>query len=731
MADNDIYDPYEESEDVAFRKTINEKQEDLGLYRIYEGSRVAISSAVGKRWKRIFDAACATYAPIWDNWEEAFRYYNNIQGGSAIQTPFGPFKRGDGTENIVYTNINVLLPAVYSKDPSVTCSTTDEGDKDFTRAQQTLINTLFKRKDALNAKPKIKKGVGLGLLTNSGVLKLDFTKRDDSRELAAAQLESLTQALRVAKTQEEADEIYGRLQALEENMEVRQPKGPGLGNVLPHNLLVDPYAEQPDGLDGNWMLEKTFLPTGMLIARFTKPAEGKGYSKSDWCAEDNMLLYKPTHRAAFKQGALNSREDGVGLLLREYNEGSGIPTSHTTDERRSYIDMFYTECYYVWDKVMRRVMLFHRDDWTWPIWVWNDPLQISRFFPYFIISYGMSTGGTTSVGEVSYYLDQQDEINDINRQVSKMRRTVFDYWFYNKDKVDKDEAEKFIDALRGKRIGGKNMIGISVGENGKVSDAIECVVPPSAHVKELFDKQGLLDTVNRITNTSDALRGVQFKTNTNVHAVDTYQQSMRLMVGAKVDVVEDVVADLAQALGELCVMNYSEEEVIGIIGAGLAKGWRSMGLDEYRSQYSVEVVAGSMEKPNSTFKKQEAVQIAQAIGQFAQAAPGTTLRVMLKVMEQAFTEVVISPEDWEAMDAEISANATKGVSTDQSGGGAPQGDQQLIERLKQLPPEVQQKVVQMKQQGMPDEQIKAFLMQALQQGQQNQPVQAANGAQNA
>lgn len=715
---NDIFNPDQEELLLeGSRGELRPKENEPVLYRIYPGSRIAISSAVGKQWRKNYEAAVVAYDHVWSAWEDAFRYYNNDQN-TIMTTPVGVFKRGDGSENIIYSNVNIMLPAVYSKDPQVTCSTTDEGDKAFCDALEPLINTLFRRKDALNAKPKVKKAVGIGLLTNFGVMKIDWTKRDDSRELAVREMEAASQKLAQAQDPDEVEAIYGQLQALELNMETRDPMGPSLKNLLPHNLIVDPYAEQPDGLDGNWMIEPVLLPTNMLIARFTQPGEGDTEG-------DNVLVYKPTHVVSLRKGQ-GEREDNIGLSLRELDGPVNFPTTHTTEERAAYLSMHFSQCFYVWDKITRRVMLFHRDDWTWPLWVWDDPLQISRFFPYYIISYSMSTGGTAGVGEVSYYMDHQDAINDINKQMAKMRRTVFDFWLYNTDAMGKDEAEKFIDALRGKPQANKKMLGISAGER-KIQDCIESVIPPSAQVKELFDKTPIFDAVNRLTNTSDALRGVQFKTNTNVAAVDTYQESMRLMVGAKVDVVEDVVADVAQSLAEMCVQYYTQEEVAGIIGDAAAQGWREMGLAEFRSIYNVQLVAGSMEKPNSVFKKKEAVQISQAVGQFAQAAPGATLRVMLRVLEQAFTEVIIKPEDWEAIDAEIAATTQKGIST----GAQPNGAQDvgaIAERLKALPPEVQQQAIQMKQSGSSPQEIKAFLMQHLQQGQpqpQNQPQPAA------
>jgi hypothetical protein len=192
-------------------------------------------------------------------------------------------------------------------------------------------------------------------------------------------------------------------------------------------------------------------------------------------------------------------------------------------------------------------------------------------------------------------------------------------------------------------------------------------------------------------------------------------------------------------------------------------------------------VAGSMEKPNSAFKKKEALEVGQVLGQFAQAAPGAVLRVLLRLYSQAFTDVIIKPEDWAALDQEIAANLQRGVSTaaapqggtgpgqtgmssqPQSGmqqgaalpqqGSAVQQDQQaqiqILELAKQLPPGIQNQIVQMSESGVPAQEIMSFIQQqvtqlmgsASQQPQGAQPQMAqaqgapaptqANGAGNA
>lgn len=703
--DNDIF---KVGDSALTDEPVQDNEEQAPLYRIYEDSRIPVSRSLGTMWKKKLDAAIAAYQCIYEVWDEVIRYYNNNQS-KTIQTPRGTFKRGDATENVLYSNINMTLPAIYSRDPNVTCSTIDETDKPFCDVLEAVLTKLLRKPTALNAKPKIKRAAGYALLTDFGVLKVKFTQKDDSREQAMNELSRITESLQKAKNTTEVEKYYGEMTALEHQMEVLEPSGFSMRNVLPHNLIIDPYAEDMGGTDAEWEIERIFESTAGLNARFTKPSES---------GDGRVLSYKPTHKARFTSGG--SRDDGLGVVMDVISaSGDGSSSVYRDDAHTAYINQYYTECYLIYDKKFRRIYMFQRDDWKWPIWVWDEAVKTSRFFPYFVIGFHFSTGGVVTVGENAYVLDQQDEVNDINRQMTKLRKSVFDYFWYNSDsQVSQDEIEKFVKLLRGETSRGKHVLGIRAG-NQKLSDVIQAVPLPSVEYEALFDKTKVLETINRITNTNDALRGVQFKSYTNVASVNSYQESMRLSVGSKVDVIEDVVADVANFVAEIAVQTMEIEDVAALVGEKKAAAWKPMTLDEFEGAYSVEIVAGSMEKANSVFKKKEAVEISQALGQFAQAAPGAVLRIMLKVLEQAFSEVVISQSDWEALDAEIQASMRKGDSTT----GAQGGDtQQILEAAKQLPDEVKAHVMQMKQGGAPDQEILKFIQQQIAQlGQQPQP----------
>jgi hypothetical protein len=598
----DVFDP--DASDVV------EAEAPQPLYQIYEGSKIVVSKQVGKYWKNVYDGALTAYTQTRLVWEEVYRYYNHNQS-KANYTPRGVFHRGDSTENIIFSNLNIMLPAIYSRNPDITCSTTDKRDEPFVQCLQTVLNVIFHKKNMLNAKGKVKKSAGVALLTNFGVLKIDWTKKNDSVEQAYSEIQRISDELITAKNQGRVEDLYGQLASLEASMEVLKPGGPSMSTVMPHNLIIDPFAEEADGSDAKWMCEKIWFPTAGLKARFTyKEATGE----DDALDAPRKLIYKPTHKAMFGEGSGGQRDDGLGMVLRSLSgDTADQPLSFEDPERRAYIDQYFTECALLWDKQMKRVYLFHSEDWTWPLWVWDDPIGTLRFFPYFIISYIMSTGGTVSVGESAYYLDQQDELNDINRQLARIRRSVFDNFYYNSDAITSDEAESFVKSLRGETQGAKKLLGVRAGE-GKIQDCIQAFAPPSLQFAQLFNKPAILESINRITNTSDALRGVQFKTNTNVASVQSYQESMRLSVGAKVDVIEDTVADVAQSLAEMCIQNLAQEDVAALVGDEMAQAWVPMTVAEFNQRISIEIVAGSMEKPNSVFKKKEAVEVSQAVG---------------------------------------------------------------------------------------------------------------------
>jgi hypothetical protein len=90
---------------------------------------------------------------------------------------------------------------------------------------------------------------------------------------------------------------------------------------------------------------------------------------------------------------------------------------------------------------------------------------------------------------------------------------------------------------------------------------------------------------------------------------------------------------------------------------------------------------------------------------------------MLRVLQGAYTEVNVKPEDWAMLDQEVNANLQKGVSQPQQGvprGQQPQGGGQaaaMMEQAKRLPPDKQQEVMAMSNSGAEPQKILQFIQQ--------------------
>jgi hypothetical protein len=107
-------------------------------------------------------------------------------------------------------------------------------------------------------------------------------------------MQELTDKLAKIKKPSDAEEIYGQLQALEAQVETREVSGFKCHSKLPHDIIVDPYAEEPDASDAEWVMEHTFLPTEYLNARFTEKDKKAGKE-----SDARVYVYKPTHKASF------------------------------------------------------------------------------------------------------------------------------------------------------------------------------------------------------------------------------------------------------------------------------------------------------------------------------------------------------------------------------------------------------------------------------------------------
>ena len=736
------------------------QQDGLGLpaeaepppvYRAMPDSRIPVSSKRGGLWRSRRDSGQKAMSDLVDAWDEAIRYYNHDQqdhrDGNASSYSGSPIASGNrhlarrlndmysSTENVVFANVTAQVPELYAKNPIVSVSATPETDPNakettdaFARALQKLVQVLFSMKYApgVNMKPKAKKNVLIALLTNQAWFEVGYTKKDKSSEQAMNDLLTLSQELAQAEDAEEIREIEGKLTALEEKIEFLQPSGPYVRIRMPHQVIRDSNGVDPYLGDCNWMMIEDMLPTVYINAIYAVEDEGK---------EEFISVFEPTHILTGGGSGTDSSEDDFTLFSKT---PANDYSAYGFASRDSFDKSCYTKVWYVWDKVTRRLEMYADNDWKWPIWVWDDPYQLQGFYPLTPLWFHDNPVAVYAKGEVSYYLDQQDQINEINdekrRALLWARRNVF----YNKNSGITQEAVDAI--LKGPDA---TATGLDVPEGVDPKNMVFTLVPPSMNFTTLFDKTDIYKSIDRVASTNEVERGGEFKTNTTNKAIDYYSTMGNMRMDMRLDAIEDALGDVGWKLAQLCLRFMDVETASQLTGMDVSPFWRP--LDNLRDfqQMSVTVVGGSTQKMTTQQKKQEAVQIGQVLAQYVRAAPSSALKATLNMLSKAFDDFMISKEDWDAIDQEVQMMAqsqqggapgqASGVPAQPSAGaagGAPQagGGMQVaaavVQALQQLPPPVLQAIGQALAQGIPPAQIFQQML-ASQGGQQQQPGAAA------
>jgi hypothetical protein len=688
------------------------------VYKVVGDSKIPVSKDTGKVWKSRVAQSKEHTKTVTEAWSEAIRYYENDQLGhrqgqeNASGNRLGNRKLNNNiteTENVVFANVTTMVPALYARNPESEFTSNVESKKGLATTLERLVNVLGGRKAApgINLKPKAKRCVVTCLLTNRAWMKIGWTPKQESSEQALNDLATLAEQLEKAKDSKAIIEIEGRIQALEEGIDILQPSGPFAKVKLPFDIMVDPNAKEIDCSDANWLIEEDMLPTSFILAKYARKTKNTTEYKS---------IYQPTHVMKATLGGDDGIEnaDNFSIFSQDKNE---TPKSFGFNDQESFDKAKMTKVAIVWDKVTRRVLMFNTNDWTWPIWVWDDPLQLDTFFPYYPLTFFESPNGPLTVGEVTHYLDQQDGINEITDERRRARKWARRNIFFNTNVISQEDATAVLNGDDG------TARGLNVPIEIKLLDVIGSIPPPSLQFDQIFDKEDLYRAIDRISSVGTVLRGEQFKTNTNKAAVQANSTAANMRVDEKADQIEDWIGDIYWGIAQLCLMNMSSETVQAMIGEEAE--WENMSADEI-SQLSQTVVGGSTRKPTSAAKKEEALEFGQVLGQFVNAAPGPVLKVMLQVMERAFDEVTMREEDWQELIAAIDQQAQQGQGQGQAAPAGPNvstaSPEQLQEIMSQLPPEIKQQIKSAIDSGVSPQEALQAAMEQIQQQQQQPPA---------
>jgi hypothetical protein len=468
-------------------------------------------------------------------------------------------------------------------------------------------------------------------------------------------------------------------------------------------VIVDANSIEDDFDDSNFMAVYISFSTAYLNAKYRKKD-----ANGAWISE-----YKPTDVVAQPDDEGGTSVQAEVDSFKLFDETKDNYKDYGYSDRMAYERAKRTKCCYIFDKVKRRFYLYATNDWSWPVWVIDDPYHLPRFYPLRRLQWHTDPKMNRTKGEVSNYLDQQDIINTAEDEKQRMRTLVRDNMLYNSNVIS---VKMFEDIMLNKN---KKGVGIPMPEGSKLEDHIMAPPTPTLQFEQLWDKGDAMRAINMISGVGEAMRGEQFKTNTTNQAIQEYSSISGVRLDEKRDAVEDFIGGIMHDLLFMCMQFMPQEDIASIVGseyADIVSEWQPMEYSEVRKLLrTCSVVGGSAQKPTSAVKKAEAMQVGQILGQFASATP-MAIVIALKVFERSFDGIVMTAEDWEQLYQSIAMQLQRGSSAaGPSEGGEEQPTKEGEEEKTDIndDPQFKQMVDKAVSQGVPKGKAEAMIRDKL------------------
>jgi hypothetical protein len=634
-------------EQAAMMDEAQQAQEQV--YKLDPKTKIPVSKIEGSVWKSRKTGNLKRMSWLFEAWNEAEAYYSAGQmdhrrgtGGESKGNDVVSKNRGrkfSSTDNQVYATVNAVIPTIYAKNPEIEITMNKPSMEMWGTVLKHFGNNIAKRKDApgINLKPKARKNVMRCEVTNEAWMLVGYVKKDVSADQAREDIVRIGKELAAAENESDIKRLEGELMALEETCDILDPAGPFCRTLRGDQVIVDDDSTEDDHSDANWMMAQVWFPTVYLNARYRQKDDKGNY----------VSPYKPSHVV---DARTNNDAQGITDLQREidsfhiFEQGLDSPNQYGYDDRSAYERAKRTKCWYCFDKVKRRFYLYADNDFTWPVWVFDDPYHLPTFFPLFKLQYHTDPKLNRTKGEVSHYLDQQDTINQIDDELNRARTALQDRGFIDSD-FDQKKVEELLLSV------GRKWIPLKAPDGKTLKDAVLPPPMPSLQYEHLWDKSGPMQSINQISGVMEAIRGEQFKTNTTNKAIEVYSSNSNVRLDEKRDAIEDHIGEVMWAVIFLCLQFMTPEEITDLSGVEIppeqAQMMTQMTPEQIRKTFTCSCVGGSTQKPTSASKKAEALQVGQILGQFGGSPYAAVLAI--RMMSRAFDGMVITAQDWQML----------------------------------------------------------------------------------
>jgi hypothetical protein len=499
-----------------------------------------------------------------NNFDDAWKRYSDLYAGKHYDTKNNADQL---TVNMIFATINVMGPAVAINNPKFAVNARSPESAPQAILTEEVLNYLWRTHDYQR---DFRLAVHDWLIMGHGWLKAGYkaTKKPEVKETNSDIVDTTAEGMDELGVDDRDASVKDQV---ESELQLNDTDRPFLERISPFDMFVDPDARHPKEM--RWVAQRTWRPLKdvQVDSRYSATArkQATGSSWSRWNDEDGD--------ARNPQDKPQSTKTVYAEIIEYYSIALGEVSTFCRNgddpEGRMGSGGFL---------IKPRKMPY---EFGHPFVMLRNYEVPDTFYP---------------MGDVQQIESLQLELNETRNQMLNYRKKFRRAWLYAEDRFSRD-------GIAGLQSEDDNVM-IPVLGDMDPSSAIS-PVPPSITPPEFFDQSAMISAdIDRISGVSDYQRGGQQnsvkRTATEAAMI---QDSANARAQDRLAKIEGVLAECGERIIQLMQQFVTEEQVARVVTMPI-KAWFKFDADRIKGQFDYEVIGGSTEPQNETFRRQSAMQ---------------------------------------------------------------------------------------------------------------------------
>ena len=494
------------------------------------------------------------------------------------------------TVNMIFATKNVMAPAVAINNPKFVVNARNPESAPQAIITEEVLNYLWR---AHRYQREFRLSVDDWLLVGHGWLKIGYKWVKPPEEKKA------TEVLTEGPEDEGVDEGVDDREDAEGNVESEQnieDDRPYLERISPFDMFVDPDARRPEEM--RWIAQRTWRAVADVHVddRYSATAR-KRVSGSSWSRWDNDDRDARSSGEKADKGAVTYVE-----VIEFY------------DIKRKKIATFATQA----DGAESNGGGFL---------IKPKPMPYAFGHPFVMLRNYEVPDHFYPLGDVGQIESLQLELNETRNQMLNYRKKFRRAWVYASDRF----TQQGIAALE------SDVDNVMIPVEGDMDPGSAIApVPAAITPPEFFDQSAMItNDLDRVSGVSDYQRGAQTAIRRTATEAGMIQDAANSRAQDRLAKIEGILAEVAERVVGLMQQYLVEEQVARIVTMPV-RGWVRYDPSRIAGKFDFEVIGGSTEPQNETFRRQAAMQMADISSLFMQQGVVNAPALYQELLQKGF-----------------------------------------------------------------------------------------------